>query len=1541
MELQAGDFETTDMDIAIVGMSGRFPGADSVDAFWENIRRGVESVIRYTDAQLRERGVSEEVLADPSYVKAGIELEGMDQFDAAFFGYTPRDAEHLDPQQRLFLECAWEALEHAGYDPSRYRGSIGVYGGSGAALYWIKQLLPFYSLENGGRVADLLGLMAGNSPDSLCTRIAYKLNLRGPAVTIQTACSTSLMAVHMACQSLLGYECDLALAGGVSLNLLQHGGYFHQTGAIFSADGHCRAFDAAASGTLLGSGTGILVLKRLDDALRDGDAIHAVIKGSAANNDGADKIGYTAPGIQGQVEVIRAAQLVAGVEPDTIGYIEAHGTGTSLGDPIEIAALTRAFRTRTERRNFCAVGSVKSNVGHLDAAAGVAGLIKTVMALKHRQLPATLNFVSPNPEIDFDQSPFHVNTETRPWPQSQHPRRAGVSSFGIGGTNVHVIVEEAPVAATPTGNQVADGQWVILPLSARSEPALQQACQRLADHLERHPDQSLVDVGHTLLQGRKRFARRAVAIARTREDAISTLRSAAEPWFAQGSAAAVAPGVAFLFPGQGSQYVDMTRALYHAAPVFRTIMDDCCATLMPLLGVDLRELVYPDDITHTDAAAQLRQTALTQPVLFAVEYAMAQQWMAWGVQPEAMLGHSIGEYVAACVAGVFQLDDALHLIARRAQLMQSTEAAAMLAVHTSEAELSADVRHVCDLAAVNGEKLCVLSGTNSSIAQAEAALTQRGITTQRLQVSHAFHSSLVEPVLDDFRRILEKVTLNKPQIPFVSNVSGQWITAAQACSVEYWVQHLRQTVRFHEGLGTLLANAGQVILEVGPGETLSTLARRHPALDANRLVLASQCHPNRHEHNADQPALCVARLWTVGVALDYTAFFNLGRGRRVPLPTYPFERQSYWAQPANVQSKLPSVTASITSRLSSSNPATENTVSSTRGELSDWFYAPVWSRAKPITALSKTSAFPMKQVLVLGSQDQISAKLYSLLLTEGCAPVWIESGQGFEHLAENRYCVRPDAREDLEQLLKSIPVGGLTHICHCWSIGSGRDMTQPAEMVTRSFYSLLTLIQALDATGHSDHPQGITLTVITNHLEDVTGNEVVCAEKATLYGPCKVAPQEYPHLRCRVIDIADRDMEQRSDQLVRQLLAEMEYPAEESPVAVRGSHRWIKTYSQLPHHWLSTQRLREQGTYLITGGIGGIGLTLANYLVRHWRARLVLASRTELPSRTTWSQRLTNNTLTPALKATLSSLLELEASGGELLMVQADVADPVQLQRAIDQAEQHFGAINGVIHAAGMAGGGVIANKTPERADSILAAKVRGARNLVDAFADKQPDFLLLCSSLTALVPTFGQVDYCAANCFLDALAHEHKHSQVISVNWDTWCGVGMAAEQNLSAAMGISPGQGEQLFEHLLACADAPQLAVSSIELAQQFQQTNALVDRLLTEPQMKSARKNRPAIATLYVAPENELELHLTELWSDFLGISPIGVVDNLFELGGDSLLAVQLLAKVRAAYGVDIHPGDIFKTPTIARLSELIEIRLIEEIENSEVEPVPDTV
>lgn len=879
------------LEIAIIGMAGRFPGAADLDTFWQHLRDGVEAVQRYTDAQLRERGIPESALADPDYVKAGVPFEGVDRFDAGFFGYTPHDAERLDPQHRVFLECAWAALEDAGHAAQPGPGSVGVYAGCGASVYLLRHLLPRHDLRQGGRIADLLGLLGGNMADALCTRVAYKLDLRGPAVTLQTACSTSLMAVHAACQALLGHECDMALAGGVSLNLLQQqGGYHHQAGAIFSPDGHCRAFDAKAAGTLLGSGAGVVVLKRLDEALRDGDTVHAVIKGSAANNDGADKVGFTAPSVSGQAAVIRAAQWVAGVAADSIGYVEAHGTGTALGDPIEIAALTQAFRAGTAREGFCAVGSVKTNIGHLDAAAGVAGLIKTVLALRHRTLPPSLHFEQPNPRIDFAHSPFYVNTRAQPWAAGAVPRRAGVSAFGIGGTNLHVVLEEAP----PVEQPAEAAHWQVLPLSARDPLALEQASGRLAEHL-RVTTASLGEVAQTLQLGRRAFAVRRAVVADSLGHAVAVLEAEA---CVHGNAAA-SPEVVFLFPGSGVQHANMGLALYRSQPVFAAAVDRCCERLRAELGQDLRAVLFPAPGDEAAADTALARMDLQQPALFVIGYALAQLWRAWGVQPVAMLGHSLGEVVAACLAGVFALDDALHIVAARGRLLHGLPPGAMTAVPLAEAELAPFLQVGCDLAAVNGERLCVLSGPVAAIEAAEQALRAQALLPRRLHVAVAAHSAMTEPAVAALERIVAAVPRRAPQRAFISSVTGLPITAAQATDPAYWGQHLRRTVRFADGLAEVLRLPGRVLVEVGPGEALSALARQHPLAASAAGVWPSQAHPQQPARHAQQMAQALAGLWCAGAEIDWAACHPGRAPRRVPLPTYPFQHRSFWIEAAD------------------------------------------------------------------------------------------------------------------------------------------------------------------------------------------------------------------------------------------------------------------------------------------------------------------------------------------------------------------------------------------------------------------------------------------------------------------------------------------------------------------------------------------------------------------------------------------------------------------------------------------------------------------
>jgi len=742
-------------DIAIIGMSGRFPGARDLAEYWDNLAGGVESITAFTPEELAASGVDLAAFDNPFFVPKGSVVEGADRFDANFFGYSPREAESLDPQQRLFLETAWLALEDAGYDPQAFPGLVGVYGGCAMSTY-------LHLLEANPEFMALLGYLQvyiGNDKDYLTTHVSYKLNLRGPSFSIQTACSTSLLAVAVAADHLLSGQCDMALAGGVCIRAPQELGYYHEPGGIFSPDGRCRVFDADAAGVVFGNGVGVVVLKRLADALADGDAIDAVVRGWAVNNDGAGKASYAAPSLAGQAAVIREAQRRAGIEPETVTYVECHGTGTAVGDPIEIAALTEAFAT--DRRQFCAVGSVKTNVGHLDPAAGVASLVKTVLALRHRQIPPSLHCDTPNPEIDFAASPFFVNQELTEWAGGDGPRRAGVSGFGIGGTNVHLLLEEAPEPpALPDGR---DDHLVVL--SARNRPALETMTANLARHLRDHPELTVADVAWTTQAGRRALPQRWATVCRDVDDLLETLDGNDPRRVLEGTAGAGGRPVAFMFSGQGTQHVDMARGLYKGMPAFRKALDACADALAPHLDLDLRKLLFPPKRKARAATAQLTRTELAQPALFAVEYALARLWADLGVEPAAMAGHSIGEYVAACLAGVFSLDDALAVVAARGRLMQALPEGSMLAVPLGADDLAPWLGDDLDLAAANEAALAVASGPTPAIEALAGRLAADGIEGRVLHTSHAFHSRMMEPMLDEFAGVVAAVERHEPTVP--------------------------------------------------------------------------------------------------------------------------------------------------------------------------------------------------------------------------------------------------------------------------------------------------------------------------------------------------------------------------------------------------------------------------------------------------------------------------------------------------------------------------------------------------------------------------------------------------------------------------------------------------------------------------------------------------------------------------------------------------------------------------------------------------------
>ncbi len=899
-----------EFDVAILGLSGRFPGASTVDEFWSNLCAGVESIRSFTDAELLAAGVPPELVDDPRFVKAAPVLDAADCFDARFFGYSPLEAELMDPQQRLFLECCHGALEHAGYDPDRFPGPIGVFAGSAMNTYLLfSGILPRFT-------SDYLQTLVASDKDFLSTKVSYKLNLRGPSLTVQTACSTSLVAVHLACQSLLNRECDMALAGAMAIRVPLATGHLHTEGSVFSRDGHCRPFDARANGTIFGSGGGVVTLRRLSDAIEAGDTIHAVIKGSAINNDGSTKSEYTAPSVGRQADVVAEALGAAGVDADTIGYLESHGTGTYLGDPIEVAALTRAFRESTERNQFCALGSVKSNIGHLDAAAGIASLIKTTLALRHKQIPPTVHFETPNPEIDLASSPFFVNNQTLDWAAGDTPRRAGVSSLGIGGTNAHVVLEEArevAVAETPRGDQ-------LLLVSARTEQARGQIRDNLARELESSSAPALEDVAFTLAVGRAAGSERFAAVCGDAAEAVSVLHT--PPTRSEGSRPNLMRRPVFLFPGQGAQYVDMGRGLYESAPVYREQFDRCLDLFRGELSGDLREFVFPRDSSRADAAKQLAQTEFTQPALFCVEYALARQLMAWGVQPAGLVGHSIGELVATAVAEALSLEEAVQLVALRGRLMQSMPRGGMLAVHLGPEETAPLLPSQLSVAAINSPRLTVVSGPSPAIEEFTAKLTERGVAHRTLATSHAFHSQMMEPLVDRFAAEVSKVRWSEPQIPILSTVLGDWAQPQQIQSPAYWQRNVRDTVRFSACVESLLADPAHVLIEVGPGTTLSMLVRQHGEAGRHASVVSMTRHPQQEASDRRVLLQSLGELWLNGVDLDWEAFYHGEGRRRVPLPTYPFERTRHW--PRRTITAVQSTTQALNSAGSSSGPATDD-----------------------------------------------------------------------------------------------------------------------------------------------------------------------------------------------------------------------------------------------------------------------------------------------------------------------------------------------------------------------------------------------------------------------------------------------------------------------------------------------------------------------------------------------------------------------------------------------------------------------------------------
>jgi acyl transferase domain-containing protein/acyl carrier protein len=883
----------TGLEIAVIGIAGRFPQARDTHEFWKNLIDEKECISFFTDEEIIEDGISPELLKHPDYVKAHGLVDNIEMFDANFFNVSDSDAEILDPQHRIFLECCWEALEDSGLSPEKYKGPVGVYSGQTLSTYMMYYLSPLKHQLNE------FDVLMSNDKDTLALKVSYKLNLEGPSLAVGTECSTTLVAVHIACQGLLAGECKAALAGGVSIKLPQKSGYIYSPDSIGSPDGYCRAFDADAQGTVGGNGCGVVVLKLLQDALEDGDHIYAVIKGSAINNDGAHKVAFTAPREEAQMKAIRAAHEIAEVPPQSITYVETHGTGTKIGDPIEMAAMVNAFKMgEVQEKQYCAIGSVKTNVGHLGPASGITGLIKTVLMLHHKKIPASLHFKTPHPNIPWKESPFYVNTHLKEWEkQDSIPRRAGVSSFGVGGTNIHMVLEEAP---SPRELEYIPGHYLML-FSAKTETALKKMNSTMTEFLKKNKNCPLSDIAYTLQHGRNDLYYRQMFVCKTHDEMIDILTTQDQEKVSFGCQEENDTTVIWMFPGQGTQYSNMGKTLYNNEPVFTEVIDQCAGLLEQHIGLDIRDILYPGDENKADASEQLNQTAITQCALFSIEYALASLWKSWGIQPAGMIGYGVGEYTAACIAGVFSLEDALALVARRASLVQQTPEGAMLLVSLPEDVIKTRIDGDLSIAAVNGPGACVVSGEKAKIESFKQKMISENVECRLLHTSHAFHSRMMEPVAGDFKSAFGNITLQAPEVPFISNVTGTWITASEAQDPGYWAAHLSSRILFYQGINEIMKRSHGIFLELGPGTALSSLVAS--TIPGTQVSINSLPDPGEKTGDEEQILKALGRLWLSGVSIDWEQVNRKNSPRRISLPTYPFERKKYWLDMKSMQAK--------------------------------------------------------------------------------------------------------------------------------------------------------------------------------------------------------------------------------------------------------------------------------------------------------------------------------------------------------------------------------------------------------------------------------------------------------------------------------------------------------------------------------------------------------------------------------------------------------------------------------------------------------------
>lgn len=1359
--------------IAIVGMDCRVPGATNVFDFWDNLKESKDSIRNFTKEELLASGEALKDIESPHYVARRGIVDGADMFDAAFFGFTPREAELLDPQHRLFLECCWHALEDAGYAVRNGEIRVGVFGGAGTAWY----LNDVYNNPNVKKYADPTSIVTASDGDYLATRVSYKLNLNGPSLDIQSACSSAMASIVLGVQSLLAYQSDLILAGGVSVQYPEKVGYLYSPGGLDSADGVCRPFDKQANGTLFSRGCGVLCLKRLDEAIRDKDQIYAVIRSGALNNDGNKKVGFTAPSVEGQKEVICEALELAGVSAEDITMVEAHGTATPVGDPIEVTSLSESFRYYTNKKQYCALGSVKSNIGHTDAASGVIAVIKTALALKYKKIPASIHYSEPNPKIDFENSPFFVNTQLREWhPDRSRKRMALVNSFGVGGTNACVILEEAPVMPEAAAGKHA---YHLMALSTMQKENLPTYVDRLKEFVEVHPELDVSDMAYTSLVGRKHFKHRVFVSFRDRAELLARLDSSA--WPKKGVAKEIARARVFMFPGQGNQYLHMGRDLYRTYPVFREVVDKCAGLIKDELGCDIRTILYPET-DETEAAQLIDKTFVTQPAIFIISYAQASLLLSWGIQPDYLIGHSVGEYVAAALSGVFSLEDALKAVTYRARLVQELPGGAMCAVLLKKEDLQPMVKPTSSIAVINYSGLCTVSGPFEDMEALEAELSAKKVFHKRIPTSHAFHSPMMEPMLGRYRELFDKIRLQEPEIPIISTVTGRLLKAEEATSAEYWVQHVRKTVCFSDAVTTLLDTVpAAVCIEVGPGQSLESAVKRHLEKGSDHLAIGTMRTPNMKVCDTDYLATALGNLWLNGVTWNWERYYKGEEHGRCSLPLYPYNRKSYIVKPAKNTAK-----------------AVQETEDVRMEDISEWTYLPSWKKTAKGSILLKQSMENRKKKpdqpegrnswLILEDECGIGMALEHRAMACGEEYVVVRRGDTFLRESAVSYMIDMAEKEHYDRLLAAIKADGKSpnRVIHLWNVEKTPSRPTYAGCVKQeeaAYYSALYLEQAFI---NQNMITDLNLLFVANGVYAI-GSEAVCSPlKSLAVGPARSIHCEMKQIFGKFVDV---DVFSASaDEIAEQLMDEAQFRGEDHIVVLRKNVRWTEWCEKVkfPAVESAAPVFKDGGTYLVTGGTGGLGLVFARHIAGRAKANIILNYRTALPAREEWDKYLKDypgDITTEKIK----TIRQIEAMGSTVYLFEAETNDPVRMQALKDFADKSLGGVDGVIHSAGAAGGGVIALKTKQMSDDVLKVKTRGTLLIDEIFGIDKLDFVVYFSSLTALLGESSRVDYCSANTFLDNYAfyrNQIKPGSTFSINWDSWSKVGMAARWKETQAL-------------------------------------------------------------------------------------------------------------------------------------------------------------